>query len=306
MKNNNIVSLKSSPLDDIRNNLINMGIPYFYCRFREISYSKFFKRLYNPILILIDFYSSGEPFQIQENKTTYLKNSSFYFKEKKEIFIMPRKGKDPLSIFKSIRSKFFRQMLQNNVNWYGCNKIMPNNKDIMWEIDSNSKWPAWLYLYAKNKVDLLGDNIMNENKLLSEIKSYYGIHSKTKGLFPCLAFRMFQEIIRIDQNRIRYSPEGESLFLSFETGYLGWGYINNNLKVKYLLKTVGEKIIGEDILPISDQEIKDGIIIKPSTTSENEKKIYYASVELYLKDFLLDWSSGYYVREIKIKTEVIE
>ena len=196
--------------------------------------------------------------------------------------------------------------LLNGMNFYQTEFPAPAGDGFAFWLDSKNKWPAW-YLVGSNK----------EIKETSIRGAHQGPHSEETGieieenvfgyrrdavekLGPIFVLRFFQDLLRIDQNRIVKKENEESIYLSFEQGLASFFYINNSQPfVKYRLFDKKEQVIGEGSELLDINHLRDGISLNLFEGGESSE-IASSSIYLELGGGVVDYSEGYYLRGFKI------
>lgn len=167
----------------------------------------------------------------------------------------------------------------------------------LFSIDSKLRWSSYMLILEQEKPktevskeapaelkDILADYGINYN-YENELNNY------TIILFP-MAF------VKAIENRIQKKDGRESIFLVLEYNQLGLFFSSKfEITIDIIIKDFNQKIIYRKNYPIEFQKSKYQIV---NIYPEKDGEIGYCSFSIKINNAIVDTSSGYYIRDIKV------
>lgn len=202
-----------------------------------------------------------------------------------------------------------------DLEWHQGNSIFPSRGGISYLVDSRTKYPSWIFLGAKTKLQF---PLATENKTYpfpDKSKADYYLttdiglkSSEYPELSNFVCIRFIQNYLFLNKNRITKRNNEERIFISLGSDALLATNVlhSNEPHVCYQLFNQKNELIGQDELEISLDDIKTGgVFLKLNDASKNEE-ISKADIKLYVGQMLADWSSGSYIRSIRVNVKPME
>jgi hypothetical protein len=217
-----------------------------------------------------------------------------------------RRRPDAQSYFATGLPVFKELAFANSKHWYVSPKVLSPGDFPLWALDSRSRWPSWAFVGTTAEFDfhLPETRTFTSSEGLDTVEeSVFGAHrSPYTGLVPCALIRIQQRLVRIADNRLVTDGPIEAVTVRLEVGQHADGFLaRDGVRVHYAFyNAAGEEFMRNTVE--FDTTQRDRQIELPGKAGA---RINTADVEVYLGDVLLDWSSGPYIREIKVNVSFV-
>lgn len=190
--------------------------------------------------------------------------------------------------------------------WYVSPKVLSAMHLPLWAIDSRSRWPSWIFVGTPAQFEFRrpeSTTVRSAEGLQALEEDVFGAHRDPyPGLLPSVVIRIQQRLVRLADNRLLTDGPAEGIDLRFEVGENADGFLRRDrLWLHYAFYSADGKSFARDEVDLDIRRNGPRIQVRgPAGT-----KIMRADVELYLGDALIDWSTGGYIREIRLNVSVI-
>ncbi len=187
---------------------------------------------------------------------------------------------------------------------YYSKQIESYSNNILFNINSNIKWASYVFLFQIESISNKGDNIEiseDTRKVLTDNGFNFSLEPNFENnIFVILPL----PYIRFVENKIiNPNTDKESLLIVLERNKFRWPLITDRkIELKVILKnTKNDEIYNEEIT-IEDNDNKRFIFytISPSQSSP----IGWSEVKVFISGTMVDFQSGYYIRNIKVNFKV--
>lgn len=225
---------------------------------------------------------------------------------KKKIKITENKDVIPLSFYER-KEKYTGEIFQILNDIVG-NKILSNghfSSDLLtprdnplYNIDSKQKWSSYL-LVLNRKVKSDYSPVFEVPSILDDLLSDYGINYSYDLTLQDLVFVIFpMPYIKVVENKIKKDEVKESIFLVLEFNEVGFFYTSQlKIEIEALIKDIKKEVIYHRTVPIKFGKAKFQVV---EITPDGRGEIGFAAISIKINGILVDKSSGYYIRDIKL------
>jgi len=289
---------------------IKSGV-YHYLVYTETKILIDKKQIHLPTKIV--FNSGYQRFRMKESKVSEFEYRKKKYKLLEKQQIIPFGTYERKYKFSGSFSQILNDILKESVtkDCFFSNKLLETGNYPLYGIDSNIKYPSYLFKIKNNATVKTSSSIeyqpINEEEkdAIREILGYVGVHYEPHEVQDGSTFIIFPlPYIRIVENRLntKGEVEGVNLTLDFNKEFYNV-FKSNRIELHYDITDIDKERKDESIVGIEfDGKRFVELIVRP----KNISKIGQCKFKILINNVEVNQFQGTYLRGIKINTKIIE